>query len=575
MRRFGLLLSFAFLIAAFPPGRAAADTLYFPHADVTAGWQTEICLVNTGTAAVVGSLAALADNGQAVGAPLQVDLGARERRVIDVATAFPGFGRGYLSFNSGSEAVVGYGEFSYQDEQRAAVPATASPSLGNLYLDHIDESAIWWTGVALVNTTDAVKSVAFRFANGVTRTILLAAHSHYARTVSQIYGGTPPASVAKGYAVIESEPGLVGIELFGQHPDAAHPERTAMDGIPLTSATQSELYVLDYQDNATWWTGIGIYNPGTGAADLLFIPYSSAGASLDGHYSGTAPAGGKYVCSSLDHAPNASTSWIRVRASRPVTGFFLLGEFSGRNLAGLLAVGDRTLAGVLPKIEPNEDTVFHLVNANAATATITYRAYDDDGLLRAEDVETLEPLGKRNCTPGSLFVGMDVSRATYVTFASDQPLLAFEYNHVSGRLLDTIPALPLPGQSQPAAAQLAALLGAAAAMADGPKVIDLTDFRAGSGSYSGRIEYTGRPGDLLAELQVTGDALGALDLTCRMRVVGESVLVDSLVPGLLDGREVTLAGLAFDPAAGFDAPLAGRIGLRDEAGEVGVRFGGK
>ena len=75
-----------------------------------------------------------------------------------------------------------------------------------------------------------------------------------------------------------------------------------------------------------------------GPADLLFLPYSSAGASLDGYFGGSAPAGGKYVTSSKDHAPNISTSWMRIRASRPVAGFTLLGEENGRNLAGLPAL---------------------------------------------------------------------------------------------------------------------------------------------------------------------------------------------------------------------------------------------
>lgn len=572
MRRFGLFLFLALVLPLFPASAPAA-TLYFPHADVTAGWNTRVCLVNTGTAAVIGSLTAMSDSGLAVGAPFQVELGSRQRRVIDVAEAFPGFARGYLVFNSGAATVVGYGEFSFEDRQRAAMPAMTSPSQGYLTLDHIDESAVWWTGVALVNTTDASREVTFRFADGAARSLTLAPHGHLSRTVSQIYGSAPPPAAARGAAVIESDPGLLGLELFGERPDPGHPERTAMDGIPLSAATRAELYILDYQDSPTWWTGIGVYNPGSDTAALLFLPYSGAGASLDGSFEGLVPGQGSYVTSSKDHGPNSAATWLKVRSSLPVRGLTLLGEENGRNLVALPAQGDRAPAGVLPKIESDDDTVIHLINANTGAATIIYRAYDDDGLLRAQNMETLEPWSKRQCTPGSLFFGMDVSQATYVTFVSTKPLMGFEYNHVNGTRLDAIAMLPWPAPTQPASAQLAAFLGAAAAMADGPKILALTDFTVAGQSYAGSIAYAGRPGALTAAISVRGEALGALELTCRLSEEAGLVLVDSVGPGRLEGREVSVSGLAFDPESGFDAPLAGEMRLQDVTAAVTVHIG--
>ena len=177
-----LLLSTALLAA----GSAYAAPLYFPHVDTSLPWQTEIAIINTSDQSVTGTLRALSDEGQLVDTK-NVTLSARGRRQITVANEFTNHTDiGYIIFDTTSAAVQGYTKFYQAGIYRAAIPAVKEVNTADIYISHIDSSALWWTGVSLVNTTTAPKQLTITFNNGQSVPYPLNANEHKVFTIGSL-----------------------------------------------------------------------------------------------------------------------------------------------------------------------------------------------------------------------------------------------------------------------------------------------------------------------------------------------------------------------------------------------------
>jgi hypothetical protein len=412
--------------------------LYYPHVASTSTWETEISLINThDTANLEGVLTAYDNDGDVV-ATQNVFLEDNARMLLNVGDAFVNASDiGYMVFESNSQYMCGYTKFYIEGSYRAAVPATADVNSGVVYITHVASTEKWWTGLSLVNTSSATKTLTIRFSNGTTRNRTLAAGEHQAFSIRDLFSGTMQPDIASG--VIENANGIVGLELFASTPSSGN---NYLEGILLQDNTAGNLYYPHVASSAIWWTGIVAYNPSNLAATLTVNPYSAAGAALTPQ---TINIGGKekYIGTTDALSMPAGTAWFKVSASSPVTGFELFGTKDGKQLGAYAGVGIRDSKGVFAKIDKEGWTGIAFVNTEGSMASVTMTAYDDSGAVIATQTITIAAHQKVSGQASSLFTD-DISDATYIVFSANKDIVGFQLNGSSDNtMLDGLPGMPL------------------------------------------------------------------------------------------------------------------------------------
>lgn len=249
---------------------AIAD-VYFPHIASNGIWKTEICVINAGTATISGTFKAYNNSGTPVSGNIAVTLTANARRQINVGDDFTDPATiGYIIFDTDSDNVVGYTKFYIDGQFRVAVPAISDITTGDMHISHIASSYTWWTGVSIVNTTSAAKTLTIEFDDGTTKTVPLAAKEHKAFTIKSLFADTPQPGLNS--AVIKNAVGVIGLELFCSG--------NQLSGILLKNDTAVNMYYPHIATTGTWWTGIVAYNPSATSCTLTIKPYSTDGTAL-------------------------------------------------------------------------------------------------------------------------------------------------------------------------------------------------------------------------------------------------------------------------------------------------------
>lgn len=436
-----ILVSFSLIAVLSVAGWGYTAPLYFPHADTTNGWQTEIAIINTSPdQSVVGTLRALSGAGQLVEAK-PVTLPGRGRLQIAVANAFVDHTRiRYLVLDSDSSAMQGYTKFYRQGqygEHRVAVPAIKDVNASDIYVTHIDSSAQWWTGLSVVNTTGDVKNITISFSDGQVRNIALAANEHRAFAIRELFNGQPQPSIQS--AVITHASGVIGLELFATN------DGKQMEGILLTDKTAYTVYYPHVSSDG-WWTGIVAYNPSASDCAITVTPYDANGTALTPSLISLAGKK-KYVGAVHRELPlPVQTAWCRIESTQPLSGFELIGTNDGEQLAGHVDVGGLgAKQGMFPKIGKFELTSIALVNTESSPASVVLTAYDDNGAPGATQTLTVGPHAKAmNSAAG--FFSQSIANATYIVYTADRNMVGLQLNgSVDGKMLDGLPALGLTG----------------------------------------------------------------------------------------------------------------------------------
>ncbi len=436
-----ILSSLLLCTALLAIGPACAAPLYFPHVDTSLPWQTEIAIVNMGDQPVAGTMKGLNDAGQLVEIKT-VTLSARGRRQIIVADEFPNHTDiGYLIFDTNSDTVHGYTKFYQEGIYRAAIPAVKEVNTSDINIPHIDSSALWWTGVSLLNTTSARKDLVITFNNGLSVPYTLNANEHKAFTIGSLLNQPIQPNIRS--AVITNASGVIGLELFGRTAGGAR----QMDGIILTDKTATTLYYPHVAGDG-WWTGIVAYNPFWEKFGITITCYNANGASLSSNYITVAEH--KYIGMAADLGLPDQTAWFKIESMQTVTGFELFGTVDGRQLAAHAGGGGNgVMAGVFPKIEKDGWTRIAFVNTEDTAASITLTAYNDNGAAVATRALPIGGHAKVDNYAEALFA-QDISGATYIAFSSDREVVGFQLNGSSdGTMLDGLPALAGSGPSNP------------------------------------------------------------------------------------------------------------------------------
>jgi len=430
------ILAVLFAVISFLFGVTTSDAaLYFPHFDTTVNqWQTEICVINNGvTDTVQGNLESYNDNGDLV-ASMPLSVGPNTRRQIDVGAELVAGNKGYIVFQNTSGSPVGYTKFTQIGGERVAVPAVDSANTDRIYVTHIAWMP-WWTGISLVNTTTATKTLTIRFNTGQTRTITLGPKQHQAFTIAQLFDNLIYTDIVS--AVIENAGGIVGLELFGSG--------NQLGGVPLTSKTATTLYYPHVDSTGGWWTGIVAYNPSASAiAQITVNPYDMNG-NLLGSLTQSLGPGQKFIGYSTDLNLPSATAWFSLESPNPLVGFELFGN--GNRLAGYSVVDIEGKSGIFPKVEKNGWTGIALVNTENQQAAVTLKAHNNLGAVLATGTKILSAHVKWVGYVEDLFSGVNLNAATYISFSADRNVAGFQLNNsTDDTKLDALPASSPSGQ---------------------------------------------------------------------------------------------------------------------------------
>ena len=304
----------------------------------------------------------------------------------------------------------------------------------NIYVSHIASNSNWWTGLALLNTTDAEKNMTITFNDGSVSLLSLPAGEHWSGTVSDL-SGINAATIES--AVISNAGGIIGLEVFGSNAGTGD---QYLSGVLLSGKTTLSLYYPHVVSNDAWWTGIVVYNPNNTSTTLTISPYDGEGTPLTTSTENIT-AGGKFIGTVADLSLPERTRWFKVDASAPITGFELFGTSNGNQLAGFNTTDISTTAGTFVKMDDNGWTGIAFVNIESTPATVTLTAFNNTGSTVAVTTFTVPGNGKKIGLPENLF-STDISGATYLKFTSTRNVVGFQVNGSSdGLMLDGLPSL--------------------------------------------------------------------------------------------------------------------------------------
>jgi len=131
---------------------AAHYTLYLPHFDNTVGWWTGVALNNIADTEATVILEAYGNDGSLLGRyELPEPIPPYGKWACVVSEIFPDSDTGWIKVIS-DQPIKGFVLFG-RETVLAGVPACELPKQV-LVFPHFDQSALWWTGVAFVNTSE-------------------------------------------------------------------------------------------------------------------------------------------------------------------------------------------------------------------------------------------------------------------------------------------------------------------------------------------------------------------------------------------------------------------------------------
>jgi len=189
-------------------------TLYFPHATIIDGWQTEICVINSSNQSSMGSLKLYNEKGSLTGEAL-LTLPAFGRKQILVNTDFSGKVVDYAVFSTESASAQGYVIFWRPGEYSSALAAVGEGKTFGVFAKI--EKLGGWTGIAFINTEAAPASVTLTtYTNaGIvveTKVLAVAANSKIVNNIEKLFTGDISQAT---YVTYQADRKVAGFELLG------------------------------------------------------------------------------------------------------------------------------------------------------------------------------------------------------------------------------------------------------------------------------------------------------------------------------------------------------------------------
>ncbi len=424
------------------------NSIFFPHAACTDGWTTEIALINSSSSTIQGYLSAYDNQGQQRGGNLAIALKAYGRHSVIVNNSFSNASSiAYLVFRSNSQTLLGYTKFQNDiSGYRVALPTVTNVSDSTFYVSHIASNDNWWTGIALLNTTNSAKTLTITFSDGRSKVIGLAANEHKSLSIRNLFAETMQSQIDS--AIVTGCTGVAGFEIFGSIGNSRQ-----LSGISLSGKTAKTIYYPHIATDQNWWTGIAAFDPAGSNRSFIITPYSKDGDASTEIIIDMPPLGSnKYLASAGDIGLPADTAWLQIDADFEISGFELFGNNPSCWLAGYTGVGLESKKGIFAKLDQGSSFSFEsrqansawtgiaLINSTPENTTVLLTARNDDGDLITATEIPLNPHERLMGLAETIFSGKDIGEATYISYESQQKLVGFQING-DGCLIDALPAL--------------------------------------------------------------------------------------------------------------------------------------
>ena len=408
--------------------------VYFPHIASGNGWETEISVINTSQdTPVSGIFKTYNADGELLDNTHTLELPAAGRLELVVGEFFSNPTQiRYIILETANQTTYGYLKFYNYPElsYRASIPAITNINQNNISVSHIAIKDGWWTGLALVNTTDEDREIMFTFNNDENKALILPAKTHEAINLTYFLEGLSTNNIKS--AIISNAEGIIGLEIFGNN--------MQLGGISLNDSTSTTLYYPHIASDNEWWTGIAAFNPGSVAGEIIIKPFTADGTRLSPVEPATSieiAAESNFVKLFSQLQLPADTDWLIMEATVPINGFELFGTYDGRQLAGYSSIDIDGLSGIFPKNSDNGWTGLAIANTSADNCTLTLTAYDNNGQQLASSQVELSGFEKTEGFTEDFF-SEDIDTATYIAYSATVPVVVFQLNS-NDSMLDALP----------------------------------------------------------------------------------------------------------------------------------------
>jgi len=277
----------------------------------------------------------------------------------------------------------------------AGLPAGTNPQLRQI-LSHFDQSAEWFTGVALVNPDpDEIAVVGLTaYDNGgnvkAYQDVQIAPQGKLSRILSSydIFG----TDIGSGWLEIQSNIPVLASDVYGNRLNGG------LAALPCSPEADTLIFP-HVVVGSPWWTGIAVVNA-TDMPTLLFgTAYSTDGDIVD-TTTFTVLGRGKVVefAQNLFDLPPSFVGWIRINSlTTQVAGTLVFGnqQSQPRKLAALPAMAsDSVLHFGAFYSDSDWWTGISLVNPNNGFATVTLELLDSNGNVRDTRLRMVPPRNK-------------------------------------------------------------------------------------------------------------------------------------------------------------------------------------
>lgn len=332
-----------------------------------------------------------------------------------------------------TQRLVGFMNAETQDKRQLMSTPAITTLTSSVLVPHVAEKTEqWYTRAVLVNADETSHQLSFKARDAIQEIASPAQpNSQEDLLFTDLYAEDLPlwGEFVNG----DGQACLAGIEVFGRNDGNAMMAglemiNPRMSNPNFLSVTNTIFFPHVASDVAQFWTGLSMVNPSDRTVTFNLIAYDDAGgvcARLDGQ---ALEPGGKFLATASDTFPDvAGISWIKVEGDADLTGFELFGDHNNKRLAGFKAQTYGTDQLFFPHVQEQTGrswTGISVLNFGTEAAGALIRAYNDQGILRAEREVVLAPMTKLVATVAELFPGQEVpGDVTYVQISSDQKTL--------------------------------------------------------------------------------------------------------------------------------------------------------
>ena len=268
--------------------------------------------------------------------------------------------------------------FGHPDSGTTAITSVTAAT--EICFPHFADGPYWWTGIAVANPgqTPALVTMRAYSDNGVQIgqdfKQIVPSQSQMAPAV--IHTLFSLGETNTGWIKLTSTQPVVALEIFG------HSDSGGIAGFS-PAATATEIYIPHFVEDADWWTGVAVANPGTVAAQVSITAFSDAGQQIGETYQELIGGGCRMVpqiVRNLIFLGQNNSGWLKITASQPVAAMEIFGQASTSMIAGLSA-GETGSKLCYPYFQegPGKWTGIAIANPGATEARVTLKALNDDG----------------------------------------------------------------------------------------------------------------------------------------------------------------------------------------------------